>query len=94
MNVINRAQKLVLLQSLMNGTATDAHLKMLRQLRETVYVTLNLDDDRQDTPEDLLVQERKATSEDLDEATYHIECFSDGTTRKYYRQPDGSVVPA
>ncbi|NID11551.1 hypothetical protein [Fibrivirga algicola] len=82
MRVINRAQKLALLQSLVNGTTTAAQLDTLRQLQEPIHITLNLSEDEQAVPAD------------PSEPTYHIDCFSNGITRKYYRYPDGSVEPA
>ena len=77
--MINRTEKLSLLTSLLNGTVTPKQLDAIRDSQKPLELTMNLDDEDEPIPLD------------PDQPIYHIELYSDHTTKSYYRYPDGRI---
>ncbi len=76
---MNRTAKIKLLTSLLTSKATAKQVADLRQSQEPIHLTMYLGDDA------------NSFEQDPNEPTYHINVYSDSTTKSYYRYPDGRI---
>lgn len=75
----NRAEKLALLSKIVQGRLGSNDVNNIRKGWEPIHLTLVLDDSEE------------PYEQDPDEPTYHIEVYTDGSTKCYNRYPDGGI---
>jgi hypothetical protein len=73
-----RTYKLALLSKIVAGSLSDNERNNILKSREPLHVTLNLGDG--------------VSLKETNDPTYHIDVYSDGTTKCYDRYADGRIV--